>query len=69
MGSRNVLSSSGQSTIAMRVEVHRVDWGIVIVPGDQQWGGFHGGSSVPRRALSKPGDANGEEERSGSWFG
>lgn len=37
----NVLPSRGQSALAMRIEVHRVDRGIVIVPGNEQRGGLH----------------------------
>jgi hypothetical protein len=41
-GSLHVLSSGSQSTFAMGIEVNRVDWGIVVVPGDEQRSSFHG---------------------------
>lgn len=50
----NVLSSRGQSTLAMRIEVHRVDRGIVVVPGNEQRGGLHrSGLMIANRGPTK----------------
>lgn len=44
----NVLSSRSQTALPIGIEVDRVDGGVVVMPGDEQWCSLHAesGSSV-----------------------
>jgi hypothetical protein len=38
---RNVLSGRRQATLAIGVEMNRIDWGVIVVPCDEQRGSLH----------------------------
>jgi hypothetical protein len=51
--SLDVLSSCSKAPFTIGVEMDRVDWGIVIVPRDEQWRSLHGEheSSMPQNVC------------------
>jgi hypothetical protein len=45
-GTIDALSGSSQAASAIRVEMDGIDWGVVIVPRDEQRGRLHDGRSI-----------------------